>query len=191
MKILTIEEFGRTIGMIGHGRLMGLDVSEKNIGIAISDTGISIANAIGVVQRRNISKDAEALKRYIEKYRVVGLVIGYPLNANGTAGGAVRRVEVFANAIKGFLNLPICFWDERFSTAEAQEIMMRAGLSKNQRAKKVDGLAANYFLQIAIDYLNDNVWERRLMVDDHLSSAYGVTDELDEEEEDEEPHPSY
>ncbi|MFQ6017945.1 MAG: Holliday junction resolvase RuvX [Kiloniellaceae bacterium] len=144
-------------GYLGPGqRLLGLDLGEKTIGLAISDSALRIASPIDTIRRGKFTKDAEALKRLCRARKVGGLVLGLPVNMDGSEGPRCRSVRRFAANLRhqaGFA-LPIAFWDERLSTAAVERVLVReADMSRKRRAAVVDKMAAAYILQGALDGL--------------------------------------
>lgn len=134
-----------------QGRIMSLDVGEKTIGLAISDTLRSIATPLETIRRKKFSTDIIALQQAIEKHRIVGLMIGLPLNMDGSSGPRVQSMRTFASNVGKQINLPIALWDERLSTVAVQRTMLDADLSRARRAELVDKLAASYMLQGFLD----------------------------------------
>lgn len=134
-------------------RLMGLDVGEKTIGIAVSDTTFTIATPVETLRRGKFTADAERLKRLAAEHNVGGFVIGLPINMDGSEGPRCQSVRAFANNLLGKFDLPLGFWDERLSTAAVTRTMLEADLSRSRRAELVDKLAAAYILQGYLDHL--------------------------------------
>lgn len=132
-------------------RLMGLDVGEKTIGIAISDALFSIATPVDTIRRGKFTKDIEALKKIVAERKVGGFVIGYPINMNGSEGPRCQSIRQFARNIHERLALPVFLWDERMSSLAVERMMDEGGLSRNRKAALVDKLAASYILQGALD----------------------------------------
>lgn len=134
------------------GRLMGLDVGTKTIGVALADAGWSVASPWGVVARRKLAADLAQLRAIAAAQQVRGLVIGHPLNMDGTAGARAQATRAFAREARA-LELPVLLFDERLSTAEAERAMIAADLSRARRARRIDAAAAAIILQGAIDAL--------------------------------------
>jgi putative Holliday junction resolvase len=134
------------------GKLAGLDVGTKTIGLAICDAGWHFAGPSETILRTKFTKDLEALKGFIEREHVVGLVMGLPLNMDGTDSPRTQSVRAFARNCAP-LGLPILLWDERWSTQAVERAMIDADVSRAKRAAKVDALAAAHILQGAIDAL--------------------------------------
>ena len=136
----------------GHGRLAGLDVGTKTIGLATCDSGWSYATPAETLRRTRFTADLEALKAFIMRHGIVGLVVGLPLNLDGSDSPRTQSVRAFARNLAP-LALPILLWDERWSTVAVERAMIEADMSRAQRAEKVDAHAAAHILQGAIDAL--------------------------------------
>jgi len=134
------------------GRLAGLDVGTRTIGLATCDAGWAFASAHSTIARTRFAADLVALTAFITAERIKGLVIGLPLNMDGTDSSRTQSVRAFARNL-GPLGLPILLWDERWSTAAVERAMIAEDLSRARRAERVDRLAAAYILQGAIDAL--------------------------------------
>jgi putative Holliday junction resolvase len=134
------------------GRLLGLDVGTKTIGTALCDAGWSFASPALLVKRTKFTADKAALATLIAEQQVKGLVIGLPLNLDGTDSPRTQSTRAFARNVED-LGLPVLLWDERWSTAAVERQMIAEDLSRAKRAERVDKLAANYILQGAIDAL--------------------------------------
>ena len=134
-------------------RLLGLDVGAKTIGLAISDPGLIIASPVETIRRGKFAADAERLKTLIGARGVGGLVVGLPVNMDGSEGPRCQSVRQFARNLLERVDLPLAFWDERLSTAAVTRTMLEADLSRKRRAEIVDKMAAAYILQGALDAL--------------------------------------
>ena len=135
------------------GRLLGLDVGEKTIGLAVSDPGLAVASPLVTLRRSKFTADAERLARLVAERRVGGLVVGLPINMDGSEGPRCQSVRQFAANLLARLDLPLAFWDERLSTAAVTRAMLDADLSRRRRGEIVDQLAAAYILQGLLDRL--------------------------------------
>jgi len=135
------------------GRLLGLDVGEKTIGLAVSDPGLVVASPLVTLRRGKFTADAERLARLVAERRVGGLVVGLPVNMDGSEGPRCQSVRQFAANLLVRLDLPLAFWDERLSTAAVTRAMLDADLSRRRRGEIVDQLAAAYILQGLLDRL--------------------------------------
>ncbi len=132
---------------------MGLDLGEKTIGVAVGDPGHMIATPVTTIRRNKFTEDAQALlKLILDERQVGGLVIGLPLNMDGSEGPRCQSVRQFATNLAKLRDPPMAFWDERLSTVTVTRDMIAADLSRGKRAKIVDQSAAASFLQ-ALDRL--------------------------------------
>lgn len=134
------------------GRLLGLDVGTQTIGTALCDAGWTIATPAELIRRTKFSVDRAKLREMIEAQSVRGIVIGLPLNLDGSDSPRTQSTRAFARNIDE-LGLPIFLWDERWSTQAVERAMIAADLSRAKRADRVDSAAAAYILQGAIDAL--------------------------------------
>jgi putative Holliday junction resolvase len=134
------------------GKLLGLDVGTKTIGIAICDPGWHFAGPSETIRRTKFTQDLASLRRIIEHEHAIGLVVGLPLNMDGSDSPRTQSVRAFARNLAP-LELPILLWDERWSTQAVERAMIEADVSRAKRAEKVDALAAAHILQGAIDAL--------------------------------------
>jgi putative Holliday junction resolvase len=132
-------------------RLFGLDLGEKTIGVAVGDTVLSFAAPVETIAKRKFTLDAEALIALIKKHAVGGLVIGLPLNMNGTEGPSAQSARAFARNFDIKHPLPILFWDERLSTVAVTRTLLEADVSREKRKEVVDKMAAAFILQGVLD----------------------------------------
>jgi putative Holliday junction resolvase len=132
-------------------RLLGIDLGEKTIGLALSDTLISIATPFQTLRRGKFLADAVKIDQIVRSERVGGIIIGLPLNMNGTEGPAAQSVRAFARNFSARSPIAIAFWDERLSTAAVTRTLLDADTSRKRRAALVDKMAAAFILQGAID----------------------------------------
>jgi putative Holliday junction resolvase len=134
------------------GKLAGLDVGTRTIGLAICDAGWHFAGPCETIRRAKFARDLEVLRDFIEREHVLGLVVGLPLSMDGSDSPRTQSVRAFARNLAP-LELPILLWDERWSTQAVERAMIEADVSRARRAEKVDALAAAHILQGAIDAL--------------------------------------
>jgi putative Holliday junction resolvase len=134
------------------GKLAGLDVGTKTIGLAICDAGWHFAGPCGNIRRTKFTQDLAILTEFVGREQVVGLVVGLPLNMDGSDSPRTQSVRAFAKNLSP-LELPILLWDERWSTQAVERAMIDADVSRARRAEKIDALAAAHILQGAIDAL--------------------------------------
>ncbi len=134
-------------------RLLGLDLGEKTIGLALSDTGLTIATPLQTLKRTKFAKDAAVLDALIAELGVGGLVVGLPLNMDGSEGPSAQSARAFVRNFAARASLPIVLQDERLSTAAVTRTLIDADASRKRRAEVVDKMAAAYILQGALDTL--------------------------------------
>ncbi len=139
---------------LGHGaRLLGVDLGEKTIGLALSDVGRSIATPLETIRRTKFTPDAERIRALAARFEVGGVVMGLPLNMDGSEGPRAQATRAFVRNLTPLLGLPIVFWDERLSTAAVTRALLEADASRARRGEVVDKMAAAYILQGALDRL--------------------------------------
>ena len=138
--------------LVRNQTVLGLDLGAKTIGIALSDAGCMIASPLLTIVRRKFSQDAVKLEALIDKHSVGALLIGLPVQMDGTEGPRAQATRSFANEFLKRRDLPIAFWDERLSTAAVKRMLINeADMSRKRRADVVDMAAAAYILQGALD----------------------------------------
>ncbi|WDR05713.1 Holliday junction resolvase RuvX [Devosia rhodophyticola] len=135
------------------GKLLGLDLGTKTIGVAVSDGMRYSATPLETIKRTKFTADAIRLDELIAQNMAVGIVLGLPLNMDGSEGPRVQSTRAFARSLGQRIDLPIVFWDERLSTSAVTRMMIEADMRRNKRAEVVDKLAASYILQGALDRL--------------------------------------
>ncbi len=136
-----------------RGKLIGLDLGTKTIGVAVSDALRMTATPLETIKRTKFTADAARLRQIIDETGAVGIVLGLPLNMDGSEGPRVQSTRAFARNLAGLIPLPLAFWDERLSTSAVTRMMIEADLRRDRRAELVDKLAASYILQGALDRL--------------------------------------
>lgn len=134
-------------------RLIGLDLGTKTIGLAISDVERRIATPLRTLSRGPFRKDADALLAVFDEFEIAAIIIGLPLDLDGRAGPQAQSTRAFARNLAARTELPIAYWDERFSTAVVTRSLIANDVSRARRARVVDKLAAAYILQGALDRL--------------------------------------
>lgn len=151
MPILSEEEFLKSLK--SDDRLLGLDIGTKTIGVAFGSMMAGFASPLQVIKRTKIAKDAEILKKLMAEYSVGGLVVGWPLNVDGTVGVRCQATrDVLLEIMKYIPDVPVVFFDERFSTKKAEDFMIdEIDLSRKKRGQIVDKMAAQIILQDFID----------------------------------------
>jgi len=133
--------------------LIGLDLGEKTIGVAVSDSFQSVATPLETVRRKKFGLDAARLAEIIAERRIGGLVLGLPRNMDGTEGARCQSTRAFARNFDRLTPLPITFWDERLSTVAAERALLEADTTRKRRAEVIDHVAAGYILQGLLDRL--------------------------------------
>ena len=133
--------------------LVGLDLGEKTVGVAVSDTTRMIASSLELIRRTKFTQDAETLFRLMEGRGAGGIVIGLPVNMDGTEGPRCQSVRAFARNLLRLREIPIAFWDERLSSAAVNRMLIGGDVTRARRAELVDKAAAAYILQGALDRL--------------------------------------
>ena len=131
----------------------GLDLGEKTIGVAVSDRLRSVATPLRTLARRKFTTDAAALLALLAEREVGAIVLGLPVNMDGTEGPRAQSTRAFARNLAAMTDLPIAFWDERLSTVAAERALLEADMSRKRRAEVIDHVAAGYILQGALDRL--------------------------------------
>lgn len=135
-------------------RILGLDVGQKTIGVAISDPLGFTAQGITTIRRTKKTDDVKEVVRICNEYSVETIVVGLPKNMDGSIGFAGEKIQEFSNLLKEAIDLEIVFWDERLSTVAAHRAMLEADLSRGKRKKIVDKVAATYILQGYLDRIS-------------------------------------
>ena len=150
-----VLDIGDVPALLGRNqRLIGVDLGTKTIGLALSDVERRIATPFDTIRRAKFTRDVEVLRGIVEKHAVVALVIGLPLNMDGSEGPRVQSTRAFVRQAHPILGLPFVFWDERLSTAAVTRALIDQDASRARRAEVVDRMAAAYILQGALDRLS-------------------------------------
>jgi putative Holliday junction resolvase len=153
---MAIRKLAELPALLAPGaRLLGLDLGEKTIGLALSDVTRMIATPMETIERGRFSRDAETLRLMIAGHDVGGLVIGLPINMDGSEGPRCQSVRQFAANMMERMDVEIAFQDERLSTAAVTRTMIEADISRAKQKRAVDKLAAAYILQGALDFLRN------------------------------------
>lgn len=135
-------------------RIMGLDVGEKRIGVALSDPMGWTAQGHSVIVRKNLQDDLKAIRKICEEKEVEEIVIGFPRNMNGTLGPKAEEIQKFGEKVAAYTNVKVSYWDERLSTVSAEKVLLEADVSRRRRKEVIDKLAAVNILQNYLDYIN-------------------------------------
>ena len=151
--MITLEEFKKK--QLDKCRLIGLDLGSKRIGVSICDEKQLIATPFKTINRSTAKELVNELKIIIEENNIKGIVIGNPLNMDGSSGSSAQSVKDTSNNIDKSIDLPICLWDERLSTVGAFNLSSQLDVNVSKREKKIDENAAAFILQGAIDFLNN------------------------------------
>ena len=133
--------------------LAGLDLGTKTIGVAVSDSFQSIATPLHTIKRKKFTQDAQQLLDIIKERNIGALILGLPLNMDGSEGPRVQSTRAFAHNLAQLTPLPIFLWDERLSTVAAERALLEADTSRKRRSEVIDHVAAGYILQGALDRL--------------------------------------
>ena len=145
------SDLARLAALPRGARLIGIDLGTKTIGVAMSDVERRIATPLETIARRRFAEDAARLTSLAARFGVGGLVLGLPINMDGTEGPRAQATRAFHRNLGRALPLPAAFWDERLSTAAVERAMIAADTSRRRRAATVDRAAAAYILQGALD----------------------------------------
>ena len=151
MSIVSIEEVPAHLA--GGKTLAGLDLGDKTIGVAVSDRNLSFAHPRPVIVRKKFTQDAATLLALLEKENAGAIVIGLPVNMDGSEGPSAQRSRAFVRNMKPLCALPFVLWDERLSTVAAERTLIEMDFSRGKRAGKIDSAAAAFILQGALDRL--------------------------------------
>lgn len=135
------------------GKLLGLDLGTKTIGVAISDGMRYSATPLETIRRQKFTQDAERVVQLIAENDAVAVVLGLPLNMDGSEGPRAQSTRAFARNLAQKISIPIVFWDERLSTSAVTRTLIEADVRRDRRAEVVDKLAASYILQGALERL--------------------------------------
>ncbi len=149
-----IEPNEMTTKIVPQARLIGLDLGTKTIGLAVSDSAYAVASPLQTIRRTKFTADAKQLLEIITEKNVGGIVLGLPRNMDGTEGPRAQSTRAFAQNMIGKTNLPIAFWDERLTSAEAERILIdQADMTRKRRGEVIDKMAAAIILQNFMDFI--------------------------------------
>ena len=146
---LDIDSF--MAGLKAGARLIGVDVGTKTLGLALSDVSRTIASGLETIRRTKFKADAARLVELVREHNVGGLVIGLPINLDGSIGPRAQASRAFARLIGPLAEVPVLMWDERLTTAAAERLLIEADASRKRRAEVIDKMAATLILQGALD----------------------------------------
>lgn len=136
-------------------RLLGLDLGTKTIGLALSDTSLSVASPLDTIRRTKFTQDMSKLLEFIESHSVSALVVGMPFNLDGSEGPRAQATRAFIRNLAKHTEIPVALWDERLSTVAAERTLLEADASRKRRAEVIDKMAAAFILQGALDRLTN------------------------------------
>ena len=151
--MITLEEFKKKHS--DKCRLIGLDLGSKRIGVSICDEKQLIATPLKTINRNSLHELISELKVIIDENDIKGIVIGNPLNMDGSSGRSTQSIKDVSKNIEKNINIPVCLWDERLSTVGAFNLSSQLDINVSKREKKIDENAAAFILQGAIDFLNN------------------------------------
>jgi len=153
MPMLDLPDFAAALP--ARAAILGVDPGEKRIGVAISDLTRLIASSLDTIAREKFATDAEALFKLYDRRECAGLVIGLPLNMDGSSGPAAQSARAFARNLIAKRDVPLLMWDERLSTAAVTRTLIESDATRKRRGEVVDKMAAAYMLQGAIDAMQE------------------------------------
>ena len=151
--MITLEEFKKK--HLDKCRLIGLDLGSKRIGVSICDNKQLIATPLKTINRNSLKELIDELRLIINENDIKGIIVGNPLNMDGSSGRSAQSVKDTTENIEKNINIPICLWDERLSTVGAFNLSSQLDINVSKREKKIDENAAAFILQGALDYLNN------------------------------------
>ena len=151
--MITLEEFKKK--QLDRCRLIGLDLGSKRIGVSICDEKQLIATPFKTIERSSSKDLINELQNIIKDNDIKGIIVGNPLNMDGSSGSSAQSAKDISDNISRSINLPICLWDERLSTVGAFNLSSQLDVNVSKREKKIDENAAAFILQGAIDFLNN------------------------------------
>ena len=151
--MITLEEFKKK--HLDKCRLLGLDLGSKRIGVSICDEKQLIATPLKTINRNSLKDLVDELKLIVDENDIKGIIVGNPLNMDGSSGRSAQSVKDTTENIEKNLDIPICLWDERLSTVGAFNLSSQLDINVSKREKKIDENAAAFILQGALDFLNN------------------------------------
>ena len=149
----TIEDFKNKI--TNKSRLLGLDLGSKRIGVAICDERRSIATPFATIKKEGLDRLVKELKLIVEENNVKGIIVGNPINMDGSLGPSAQSTKDICINMSKNINIPICLWDERLSTVGAFNLSSELDINISKKVKNIDKNAAAFILQGALDYLKN------------------------------------
>ncbi len=171
MGVLTIEEFS---SLLQPGQpVAGLDLGTKTIGVALSDLGRRMAAPLALINRRKFSLDVAELKRLADEHKPAAIIIGLPLNMDGSEGPRAQSTRSFVRNLLPLIEIPVVFWDERLSTVAVTRTLLEADTSRRKRGELVDKMAAAFILQGVLDRLERIAQDREDAAGDGAGDSGG------------------
>ncbi len=137
-------------------RILALDVGQKRIGVAVSDPLGITAQGVGVIARKNIEDDINAVKKFVDEYGADSIVVGMPINMDGTKGESAKKVAEFVETVSSGLNIPVVTYDERLSTKESERFLIFSDVSRKKRKGVIDKIAAQLILESYLERLKNS-----------------------------------
>lgn len=136
-------------------RILALDVGQKRIGVAVSDPLGITAQGVGVIARKNIEDDINEVRKYVEEYKADSIVIGMPINMNGSRGESAAKVDEFVGILTSGLKISVVTYDERLSTKESERFLISSNVSRKKRKSVIDKIAAQLILESYLERLKN------------------------------------
>ena len=155
MPLVSLPEFAAALP--ARASILGIDPGEKRIGVAVSDLTRLIASSLETIARTKFAADAEAILKLYDARQCAGMVIGLPLNMDGSSGPAAQSARAFARNLLAKRDMPLLLWDERLSTAAVTRTLIEGDMSRRRRGEVVDKMAAAYMLQGALDAMKERL----------------------------------
>lgn len=137
-------------------RILALDVGQKRIGVAVSDPLGITAQGVGVITRKNIEEDINEVRKYADEYKAGSIVIGMPINMDGTKGDSANKVAEFVDIVSSGLKIPVATYDERLSTKESEKFLISSDVSRKKRKSVIDKIAAQLILESYLQRLKNS-----------------------------------
>ena len=137
--------------MSAKGRLLGVDFGTVRVGLAVCDSERLIASPLAIYQRRDTAADAAYFRELVKAEEITGLAVGLPVHMSGDEGGKAKEARAFGDWLAQGTGLPVAYWDERYTTADAESHLLEAGLTKKKRKERLDKVAAQIILQSYLD----------------------------------------
>ena len=158
---MAIIDLAEAPALLGAGRtIAGIDLGTKTIGLAVSDAGLSFAHPRPVITRKKFTPDAQALMAALRKDQAAVLVVGLPVNMDGSEGPRAQATRAFVRNLINLEDMPVAWWDERLSTVAAERVLIDMDVSRAKRAERIDSAAAAFILQGALDRLRSSAGQQ-------------------------------